>query len=303
MADDIKYYYMRLKDSFFDDDTIKIIESLPDGYLYSNILLKLYLKSLKDNGRLMFNGRIPYNAAVLATLTRHQVGTVEKALEVFKEFDLIEVLDNGAIYMLDIQALIGKSSTEADRRRKYRKRIESERQYLATGQMSRQMTGHFPPEIEIEIEKEIEIEREEKTEPEKVDYQKIVDLYHDTCVSFPRIKNLSDNRKKAIKARLKKYTLEDFKELFTKAEASTFLKGDNGRNWSATFDWLINSNNMAKVLEGNYDDKPKPSKGRKEVVPSWAANDYNFEELEKELVVNSPELSKRAEELKKRLSE
>ena len=171
MADNRKYYYMRLKEGFFDEDAIKIIESMPDGYLYSNILLKLYLKSLKFDGRLMFNERIPYNPSILATITRHQVGTVEKALEIFEQLDLIEVLDNGAIYMLDIQNLIGKSSTEADRKKEYRARINSEKAKLLTdgGQETGQMSGQTHPEIEIdiEIEKELDIETEKEDVSDK----------------------------------------------------------------------------------------------------------------------------------------
>ena len=90
-----------------------------------------------------------------------------------------------------------------------------------------------------------------------VDYQQIADMYNETCVSFPKLKSLSESRKKAIKARLNQYTVEDFKTLFEKAEASTFLKGGNDRNWSATFDWLIKDSNMAKVLDGNYDQSKK----------------------------------------------
>lgn len=67
---------------------------------------------------------------------------------------------------------------------------------------------------------------------------------------------MSDNRKKAIKARLRQYSIDDFKCLFEKAENSSFLKGANNRNWSATFDWLIKDSNMAKTLDGNYDDRP-----------------------------------------------
>lgn len=153
MADNKKYYYMRLKENFFDSNELTVLESMQDGYLYSNILLKLYLRSLKDNGKLMFNDRIPYNAQMIATITRHQVGTVEKALRVFQEMGLIEILDNGAIYMLDIQQFIGKSSTEADRKREYRKEIDSQKQYI--GQMSRQMYDKRTPEIEIDIDKDI----------------------------------------------------------------------------------------------------------------------------------------------------
>ena len=253
MADNQRYNYMRLKESFFDDDAIKILEAMPDGYLYSNILLKLYLKSLKFNGRLMYNERIPYNASVLATLTNHSVGVIEKALDIFEQLGLIEVLDNGAIYMLDIQNYIGKSTTEADRKRDYRNRIEEEKKIIS-GQMSGQNSDKSTPEIEIEIEKDIEIEKERETEKRKrVDYQRIVDMYNDTCVSFPKVHSISDARKKAIKARLNTYSVYDFKILFKKAESSDFLKGKNARNWSANFDWLIKDANMAKVLDGNYD--------------------------------------------------
>ena len=253
MADNKRYYYMRLKESFFDDDAIKILEAMPDGYLYSNILIKLYLKSLKFNGRLMYNERIPYNASVLATLTNHSVGVIEKALDIFEQLGLIEVLDNGAIYMLDIQNYIGKSTTEADRKRDYRNRIDEEKKIIS-GQMSGQNSDKSTPEIEIEIEKDIEIEKERETEKRKrVDYQRIVDMYNDTCVSFPKVHSISDARKKAIKARLNTYSVYDFKILFKKAESSDFLKGKNARNWSANFDWLIKDANMAKVLDGNYD--------------------------------------------------
>ena len=253
MADNKRYYYMRLKESFFDDDAIKILEAMPDGYLYSNILLKLYLKSLKFNGRLMYNERIPYNASVLATLTNHSVGVIEKALDIFEQLGLIEVLDNGAIYMLDIQNYIGKSTTEADRKRDYRNRIEEEKKIIS-GQMSGQNSDKSTPEIEIEKDIDIDIEKERETEKRKrVDYQRIVDMYNDTCVSFPKVHSISDARKKAIKARLNTYSVYDFKILFKKAESSDFLKGKNARNWSANFDWLIKDANMAKVLDGNYD--------------------------------------------------
>ena len=87
------------------------------------------------------------------------------------------------------------------------------------------------------------------------EYQQIADMYNETCVSFPRLMSLSDARKKAIKARLKTYTIDDFQTMFLKAEGSSFLKGANSRNWSATFDWMIKDSNMAKILDGNYDDK------------------------------------------------
>lgn len=162
MSDNKKYYYLRLKDNFFDSDELKILESMKDGYLYSNILLKLYLRSLKNDGKLVVNDRIPYNAEMLASVTGHQVGTIKQALSMFKELGLIEILENGAIYMLDIQNFIGKGSTEADRQRLYDRRISDERKQkkLTQSRNLEEILKKSPPEIEIELEKEIKIEKE-----------------------------------------------------------------------------------------------------------------------------------------------
>lgn len=162
MSDNKKYYYLRLKDNFFDSDELKILESMKDGYLYSNILLKLYLRSLKNDGKLVVNDRIPYNAEMLASVTGHQVGTIKQALSMFKELGLIEILENGAIYMLDIQNFIGKGSTEADRQRLYDRRISDERKQkkLTHSRNLEEILEKSTPEIEIELEKEIKIEKE-----------------------------------------------------------------------------------------------------------------------------------------------
>lgn len=188
MSDNKKYYYLKLKDNFFETDSMIILESMPDGYKYSNILMKLYLKSLKTEGRLMFNDRIPYNPTVLAQITRHSVGDVEKALTIFRDLELIEVLDNGAIYILDIQDYIGKSSSEADRKRQYRQRIEQEKCFAigtvgTNGQMSGQMSDKHPPELEIELEieleKEIDIDKENRSKKSSLeqDFDKLWKLY------------------------------------------------------------------------------------------------------------------------------
>lgn len=162
MSDNKKYYYLKLKDNFFDSDEMIVLESMQDGYLYSNILLKLYLRSLKNEGKLMFNEMIPYNPTILAQVTRHSVGVVEKALSVFESLNLIEKLDNGAIFMTDIQNFIGKSSTEADRKREYRERIEHEKgnKIIKIGQKSDKCPDKSPPDIEIE--KDIELKKDKK---------------------------------------------------------------------------------------------------------------------------------------------
>lgn len=121
----------------------------------------------------MFNDRIPFNSEMLSKITRHPVAVVEKAVSIFKEMNLIDVLDNGAIFMLDIESFIGKSNTEADRKRDYRRRIEKEKQKILLGHLSGQMSDEHPPELEIEKEIEIDI----KKDLEKNTLKIIVDEY------------------------------------------------------------------------------------------------------------------------------
>lgn len=122
------YYYLKLKEDFFDGDELKILESMENGYLYSNILLKMYLKALKNDGKLTFNEFIPYDIKMLATITGHNVDVVEKAIKIFQGMHLIDILDNGAIYMLNMQAMIGSISSEGIRKAEYREKIRLEKE-------------------------------------------------------------------------------------------------------------------------------------------------------------------------------
>ena len=144
MSDNRKYYYLKLKESYFDDDAIVLLESMQDGMLYSNILLKLYLKSLKYGGTLQLDENIPYTAQMIATITRQQVGTVERALQIFMKLGLVEPLDNGALYMSNIELFIGQSSTEGERKRRARMKISEQKRL--SGQVSEPKADICPPE-------------------------------------------------------------------------------------------------------------------------------------------------------------
>ena len=154
MADNRKYYYLKLKENYFDEDVIVLLENQPDGFLYSNILLKLYLKSLKNGGKLQLDENKPYTAQMIATITHQQVGTVERALRLFMELGLVEVLNDGAFYMSNIELLIGQSSTEGERKRRARMELQKIPQAIA---------DICPPEIEIKKEIDIESEKERYT--------------------------------------------------------------------------------------------------------------------------------------------
>lgn len=89
----------------------------------------------------------------------------------------------------------------------------------------------------------------------------VVEMYHNICVKLPRVRDITAKRKQTISVRMRKYKAEDFVELFTKASKSDFLAGKNDRGWVANFDWLLNENNIVKVLEGAFDNRGWGNKG------------------------------------------
>jgi len=84
--------------------------------------------------------------------------------------------------------------------------------------------------------------------------EQLVDLYNRTCPSLPPVEYITENRTVAVKELSKTFTMEQMLQCFRIAESSKFLNGQNPRRWKATFDWLTNPDNVAKVLEGNFTD-------------------------------------------------
>lgn len=126
----------------------------------------------------------------------------------------------------------------------------------------------LPEPLSLPLEISFEIRFEEATERHCIDMravegaspyknmaQEIVSMYHELCPDLPKVRSITDKRKRAIGTRLRERGIEDFRELFEKAAASDFLRGDNARGWVANFDWLLNEGNMVKVLEGQYDNR------------------------------------------------
>ena len=309
MASDVKW--IKITTDIFDDEKILLIESLPDAYAIITVWFKLLcLAGKQNNSGVFMMGKIAYTDKMLATIFRMKESSVQLALQTFEQFGMVEIID-GVITIPNW----GKHQNldQMENRKEYMKNYMQEyraKQKALTDGKTNCKPNSKPNVRQAEEDKEREKEREINIKREKTDFQSVVDLYHEICVSFPSVRSLSDARKKAIKARLNTYTLEDFRTVFENAEASSFLKGSNDRNWSANFDWLIADKNMAKVMEGNYADKPKG--GRKEIVPHWmeredrkAEFDETVQSYVKEMHEESreidPEIAARIARLKKSL--
>lgn len=164
-----KYYWLKLKENFFEEDTIAWIEEQPNGKEYSLFYLKLCLKSLKTNGLLIRNvGQmiVPYDAKTLSKITNTDVDTVMVALELFKQIGLIQMLENGEIYLTQLENMVGSETSKAQLMRN--KRAKDKQKTIEGNIVTKELPNCYTEiEIEKDIEKDIEIDIEIEKELEK----------------------------------------------------------------------------------------------------------------------------------------
>lgn len=273
---DVKW--IKLSVDIFDNRKIKQIRKLPEG---SDICLMWFqlmclAGQINDYGQVYITEDIPYTDETLATEFDLPIQTVRLGLQIFQKFGMVEIVDD--ILRLssweryqNVEKLDKYREYQRNYHREYRERQKALRASNEENVNARKCLRKYDVNpIEEDIEKETEIDIEEEIQvpvaaAEKTNYKQILSLYNELCPSFPQIRALSDARKTAIRARLRQYSVEDFGTVFMKAEASDFLKGLNNRNWNATFDWMLNGNNFAKILDGNYDNKDAQTKSKTEV--------------------------------------
>ena len=225
----------------------------------------------------------------LKSLTYEQIGKIFMAMfqyEKTKEKPELDPVSDMAFYFI-------RSQMDRDRQT-YEEKCERSRQNGMKGgrprktQKSERFLENQPVFLETQksqgvgegkeyIKKDISNEISQK---DRLPYKEITDLYNQICTELPSCVKLSESRKKAIRARLSSgYTVEDFKTLFQKTKESSFLTGGNNRNWIANFDWLIKDGNMAKVLEGTYDDRSMAARSIQEQKAPLPAPKSIYREL------------------------
>lgn len=165
MSDNKRYYYLKVKETFFDGEEMKILESQQNGVIYQNLYLKMCLLSVKSGGALLFKDAIPYDVNMLSSVLRVNIDTVKTGIEIFSKLGLIEIIDDKTIYMTDIQALIGQSSSEGERKKLYRAKINRIKK-ITKGQTSGQTSALVPQKMGQRTP-ELELKTDTKKEPKK----------------------------------------------------------------------------------------------------------------------------------------
>lgn len=226
-----RYYWLKLKEDFFEDDTIAFIEEQENGKEYVIFYLKLVLKSLAREGHLIrYVGEMmmPYDVKALAKLTNTDFDTVRSAMDLFVQIGLITKLDTGELYMNQIEEMIGTETNKAALMRELRaKRKDNE---VLPGN---NVTDVLPEvtesytEIEIEIEKEIDKEIDKDTlsgNPTAPPYKEIISYLNATAGK--QYRHTTDKTRKLIQARYKEgFNIKDFKKVID-IKTKEWLKTD-----------------------------------------------------------------------------
>lgn len=149
-----RYYWLQLKEDFFEEDTMNWLEEQENGKDYVLFYLKMCVKSLRSDGaliRTIGETVIPYDEKALSKLTNTNIDIVRVALEVFQHIGLIKRLGTGEIFLTQINELVGNETIYAERKRRQRALKRHKGDNVPT------LSGHLPREIEINKNINIEI--------------------------------------------------------------------------------------------------------------------------------------------------
>lgn len=275
-----RFYWLKLSEDFFKSRDIKKLRKIAGGDTYTVIYLKLLLLSLKDEGYLYYEGVEPTFAEEMALAIDEDEENVEVTLNYLEQRGLLERKTLDEYILTACSEMTGSETSVARRVRKTREKkalLEKEKRYNVTLECKNETNCNTDEtncntEIDIDIEKDKEKEQDLDLETEK-----ILKIYAKT--KLPKLNFISDDLKTKIKNSLQQFKIEDFELCFKKAENSLFLTGKNNLGWKANLEWLLKNDNMAKVLNGNYDNRPK---NELENQPS-----YNLEKVKQNAVNNT----------------
>ena len=288
-----RYYWLKLNENFFEREEIKVIESMPNGKDYIIFYMKLLLKSIRTEGQLKFREVIPYTPDMLAAITNTSVDTVRVAIDMFSKLDLMEVWDDGTLFMVETQNMIGSETDSARRMRRLREKEKQKELPASQSDENKEQCDvdviKSDTDIEIDIDKELDIDKDieediDKEESSSTLTKENINLIIETWnkLNLQQLKAINSNTKRysMLKARINEYSLEEVIQAIESIDKSDFLKGQNKRGWTITFDWFIRPNNFLKVSEGNYIDGKSDNKKiiNKKNVPMKQTKFHNFEQ-------------------------
>lgn len=260
MASEVKW--IKIVTDIFDDEKILLIESMPDADAIIVIWFKLLCLAGKSNqsGVLLMNDRIPYNDEMLAHIFRRPLNTVRMALKIFEQYGMIEIINN----TITIPNWGKHQQMDAlERKREYqrnlmaKRRAEQKKLALCDANSDANVSS-----LEEDIEEDKEILTDSKESVCRTgDVRRITEAWN--ALGLGQISKLTGSSKRGgmLRARVNEYGADAVLTAIEKIRNSSFLRGQNRRGWTITFDWFVRPNNFPKVLEGQYDDHEGTASG------------------------------------------
>ena len=255
-----KYYWLKLKDNFFNQKEVKKLRRIAGGDTYTIIYLKMQLLSIKKDGIIEFEGTEKDLAEQLSYEIDEDLNNIQVTLSFLKVNNLIEEISENNFLLTKVPDCIGKEGASAERVRRHRERkalLEKEKEQKmlqCNGEVTNSNNAVIKSNTEIEKEKEIEIEKDNNISKD-IFINKVVSEWNSIGVS--PIKLIRGTRQKMLNARIKEYSEEGVLQAINNIKHSDFLKGQNKNSWVITIDWFLKPNNFIKVYEDNYNSKKK----------------------------------------------
>ena len=255
-----KYYWLKLKDNFFNQKEVKKLRRIAGGDTYTIIYLKMQLLSIKKDGIIEFEGTEKDLAEQLSYEIDENLDNIQVTLSFLKANNLIEEISENNFLLTKVPDCIGKEGASAERVRRHRERkalLEKEKEQKmlqCNGEVTNSNDVVIESNTEIEIEKEIEKEINNNISKD-IFINKVVSEWN--SIAGSPIKLIRGTRQKTLNARTKEYTEEGVLQAINNIKQSDFLKGQNKYSWVITIDWFLKPNNFIKVYEDNYNSKKK----------------------------------------------
>lgn len=186
-----KYYWLKLKNDFFNNRQIKKLRRIAGGDTYTIIYLKLQLLSIDNGGIIEYKGTEKDIFEQLELEIDEDIDNIKITMNFLMANDLLECVDND-VFLNEVPNLIGSECKSAERVRKYRKNKELENQ-KALQSNNKTLQCNAPPlqcntdvtkcntEIEKEKEKELDLELERETEIDTKSQSEINQLINQDC--------------------------------------------------------------------------------------------------------------------------
>lgn len=157
-----RYFWLKLKDDFFGQKEIKMLRRIAGGDTYTIIYLKMLLLSLKNDGKIYFDGIAENFVEEIALDIDEDTENTQITFNYLAQKGLIEFSD-AELEMTNIASMIGSESDAARRKRKQRSR---EKNLISDNVTPKSHLGHTEIEIELEKELETDIEKDKDTDKE-----------------------------------------------------------------------------------------------------------------------------------------